>query len=545
VFELGLTAFKDPCRPTDHVGEMRPLQAPPERTDAVALQGRLRTLRIGVWPSVFTSLCVAAYCQATWAQPHRAALLATAIVAALASIALAFTRLEGLVRGRFREVFFVGWSANVVAFVTLGAALDGGVRSPVMLTLFLPLAYAALSYPPLSMLAVATLDVGAFLGLAAFGPHADGPWVGYFAAALVGVAWICGWQAWNLAQQQHTLARVSRTDPLTGALNRRGFEERLAAELDDARRHARCASLVLLDLDEFKLVNDTRGHAAGDELLVWVVAALGAALRDRDAIGRLGGDEFAVLLDVAPAEAHKTADRLVALLAERTGASAGVASFPADGADPERLQHTADVALYAAKRSPRPVVATGARELSWATALAACVDDRMGVEHDHSASVAVLAGLVAAGLGWDEPAIARLRLAATLHDVGKIHVPVAILRKPGRLTDAEFAEMARHPAAGAEIVQRVPGLEDVAHWIRHSHERLDGGGYPDGLAGTNIPEASRILLVADAFDAMTSDRSYRSALSTEQAVAELRRHAGTQFDPACVERLAELVALAA
>ncbi|MEA2340519.1 MAG: hypothetical protein QOG11_596, partial [Solirubrobacteraceae bacterium] len=135
-----------------------------------------------------------------------------------------------------------------------------------------------------------------------------------------------------------------------------------------------------------------------------------------------------------------------------------------------------------------------------------------------------------------------LRLAAMLHDVGKVRVPEAILRKPDPLTAAEWEEIARHPVVGAEIVARVEGLDEIGPWIRHSHERIDGDGYPDGLRGEDIPAASRILLVADAYDAMTSDRSYRRALPAEAAMAELERHTGTQFDPACVAALRTVLA---
>ena len=132
-----------------------------------------------------------------------------------------------------------------------------------------------------------------------------------------------------------------------------------------------------------------------------------------------------------------------------------------------------------------------------------------------------------------------------LHDVGKIHVPEEILRKTGPLDETEWCEMRKHAAAGAEIVASVEGLEPIVAWIRHSHERMDGLGYPDGLAGEAIPQASRILLVADAFDAMTSDRSYRKALGRDEALAELCRHAGTQFDPACVAALEQHLGTAA
>jgi putative nucleotidyltransferase with HDIG domain len=158
----------------------------------------------------------------------------------------------------------------------------------------------------------------------------------------------------------------------------------------------------------------------------------------------------------------------------------------------------------------------------------------MAVQHEHSSAVADHAAAIAEELGWSRTELALLRMAAMLHDVGKVSVPDRILRKPGPLTDAEFAEVAKHPETGAEIVGRIGSLAPIVPWIRHAHEHWDGSGYPDGLSGEAIPLASRVLLVADAFDAMTSDRPYRKARSHDGALEELRRHAGSQFDPRCV-----------
>jgi putative nucleotidyltransferase with HDIG domain len=268
-----------------------------------------------------------------------------------------------------------------------------------------------------------------------------------------------------------------------------------------------------------------------------VAERLRADLRAEDMVARLGGDEFALILPGSDASA--AVERVGALLAERAPASAGVAVYPVDGVDHDALHQVADAELYAHKHGRRHPAkrADPRRELSWAAALAAAVDERMAVQHEHSHAVSGYAAAIAQRLGWEEPQIAQLRLAAMLHDVGKVRVPEAILRKPGPLDAAEWDEIAKHPVVGAEIVARVEGLAAIGPWIRHSHERLDGKGYPDGLGGEEIPAASRILFVADAYDAMTSDRSYRRAMASEAALAELDRHAGTQFDPACVDAL--------
>ena len=507
-----------------------------EPLDALALRARIRTLRVGAWPSAFACVALGVYAAWTWEAPHRAVLLLLSAVSLLASIALVGAPVQRLVRGRWSELFFVGWSASLVGLITLAAALDGGVSSPLAAAYFGPLAYSALCYPLPSMLTVAAIDVAAFLGLAVVDGQAGGPYVFVFASSLVAAAWICAGQAQNLDNQRRELARVSRTDPLTGALNRRGFEERFAVDLAHGQRHARSVALVLLDLDHFKLVNDSDGHAAGDELLRWVVRTLQGELQRPDSLGRLGGDEFAFVVHEEPGAARVTVDRLLEALAARTGVSAGIASYPVDGLEAEELHHVADLELYEAKQGTR-LVRPAARELSWAAALASCVDQRMAVGHEHSRGVAEHAAAIAQRMRWPEADLGLIRLAATLHDVGKIHVPVDILRKPGPLDVEEFAAIAGHPAAGAEIVARVEGLDVVAGWVRHCHERVDGAGYPDGLAGEHIPLASRILLVADAYDAMTSDRPYRRALVPAAALQELRSHAGSQFDPECVALL--------
>jgi diguanylate cyclase (GGDEF)-like protein/putative nucleotidyltransferase with HDIG domain len=508
---------------------------PSESIDALALRARVRTLKIGVWPTLFVCGVLLVYCVWTWDEPHRTPLIVLLVFTCLSTVALARVPIERLVRGRWREPFFLSWSGGLVATITAAAALDGGSSSTLALMFFLPLVYTALSYPLPSMVAIAALTVGAFGGLAWGSGEIGTPYTLVFCGALVCGAWMCAWQAQNLDTQRRELARMSRTDWLTGALNRRGFEERLEIELADARRRGAPLALALIDLDHFKEINDTRGHAAGDELLCWVVGSLREGLRARDTIGRLGGDEFALLLDDDDAGARATVARLLGGLAPRARASAGVASYPNDGAAPHRLHTAADAELYARKHARGGTPAS--RELSWAAAVASAVDERMAVKHAHSVAVTQYAAAIAEARGWEGERLELLRVAAMLHDVGKICIPEHVLRKPGRLTDEEFAQIAEHPTAGADIVRRIDGLAGIADWIAHSHERVDGTGYPDGLSGTEIPEASRILLVADAYDAMTSDRAYREALTAGWAREELRRNAGTQFDPDCVAAL--------
>jgi diguanylate cyclase (GGDEF)-like protein/putative nucleotidyltransferase with HDIG domain len=499
---------------------------------------RLRTasVEIGFWLTVVVCLSSFVYVLLTSEQPNRGLITLIFAVALVAAFAIKALPADAIVHSRFREAFFVTWSALDIALIGLVAGLDGGVTSPFASLWFLTLIFAGISYPFASMLAASVLNLLGFGIVAAVAGNPPLDYVWFMLASLAFACGMCAWQAQKHDVQREDLARVSRSDPLTGCLNRRGFEERLAAEVSDSARHGHPFALILLDLDQFKFVNDSHGHAAGDDLLCWVVASTTAVLRPRDAFGRLGGDEFAIVVPGAgERDGVVLADRVRAALAPRISVTTGLACFPADGADRDELYQHADTELYASKHGAASRTAPGRRELSWAAALALAVDARMAVPEEHSSAVARYAASIGQELGWSGSELALLRMAAMLHDVGKVSVPDRILRKPGPLTAEEYEEIKRHPVAGADIVQRVEGLEPIVPWVRHSHEHFDGSGYPDGLSGETIPPASRILLVADAYDAMTSHRAYRRAMSSEDARAELRNHAGTQFDPACVE----------
>jgi diguanylate cyclase (GGDEF)-like protein len=511
-----------------------------EPADSTGVEFRLRNVRAGVALSLASAVSLTLYCLITWSHANRSAIVAVCVVSGSASLLIERLPLERVMRRtRSREAFFVSWTTILIVIITAMVVLDGGVTSPIAGAYFLPLVFAALSYPVAAMVAVAVVDVSAYTGAAI--TMGGLPWtnVVLVAVTLACAGWMCAWQARNHDQHRDELNRVSRADPLTGALNRRGFDERFAAELSRAVRDGTPLGLLLVDLDDFKGTNDRLGHAAGDEQLRWGVRTMSATLRPSDAVGRLGGDEFAVLAPGAgPAETAALAARLHAALAGGAPASVGVASYPSDGLDADALHQVADLDLYAVKhgRTKRRTSA-GPSELSWATTLARAVDERMALRHEHSLAVARHAALIGEGLGFSEDALAALRLAAILHDVGKIAVPEAVLRKPEPLTAAERTLVERHPGAGADMVARIDGLAEIAPWVRHSHEHVDGSGYPDGLAGADIPLEARILLVADAFDAMTSERPYSPAMPVDDALAELRRCAGREFDSECVDLL--------
>jgi diguanylate cyclase (GGDEF)-like protein len=359
--------------------------------------------------------------------------------------------------------------------------------------------------------------------------------------------------------------RLALTDPLTALGNHRHFHERLREELQDARRESRRLTLCLVDVDDFKLVNDRFGHPAGDRVL----AEVAARLRQGGESFRLGGDEFALILtgaseDSAVRTATSIVERIAALQLD-VGAvtvSAGVAT-----ADPVRSDHgdlirRADGALYTAKQNGKNSVRVALPELGFgalrrlgrtvdgtvrrraAASLAAAVDEREASAPGKSIRVGELAARIAVRLGVEPEEVELVWLAGSLHDLGKLAIPEQILRKRDALTPDERTALEGHAKVGSSMLAEA-GAEPIAQWVRHHHERWDGEGYPDGIPAAEIPLGARILFVADAYQAMTSSRPYRPALAPLEALVELRRCAGTQFDPEIVAALADEVGLAA
>ena len=361
--------------------------------------------------------------------------------------------------------------------------------------------------------------------------------------------------------------RLALTDPLTGLGNHRHFHERLERELAQANERGLPLTLCLVDVDDFKRINDRFGHPAGDRVL----SQLATRLRQTGEAFRLGGDEFALLLpgydeSAALTAAYSVVERVGMLTLDDIGSvtvSAGVATSPHHAADRDELVRLADSALYWAKeygknraRAYRPDVielaelkrlASGpdrAARFRAAASLARAVDARNAYTGSHSQRVAELAARVARRMDLPEDQIELTRLAASLHDLGKLAIPEELLRKPGPLTEPERMILERHPQIGFRMLESL-GVDTVADWVLHHHERWDGSGYPDGLPGDQIPLGARIIFVADAYDAMTSECVYRRRVSPQEAVEELERCAGTQFDPAIVSAFAEELALTA
>jgi len=360
-------------------------------------------------------------------------------------------------------------------------------------------------------------------------------------------------QLYALAEQK------SRVDELTGLFNRRHFQERLKEEIARHSRYGDPFSLFIIDLDNFKTYNDVYGHPAGDTLLGQIGTIIKNSIRDADQAFRYGGDEFVVILpQTAGGDAHAVAERVRQQIADEmekksltVTCSIGLASYPADGVIAGELVVGADTALYYAKwtggnrtyssskatsEPPDDARIHGKRDgLSAVYALVSVVEARDSYVYGHSRRVNTYAVALAEKIGLSPDEVSRVSTAALLHDIGKIGIPDEVLHKKAKLTAENWEAIKAHPRLGTNIVSNIPQLVRCADSILHHHERWDGSGYPEGLKGDQIPLESRILAIADSFEAMSSARPYRPALSREDVMEELRKSAGTQFDPTLVE----------
>jgi diguanylate cyclase (GGDEF)-like protein/PAS domain S-box-containing protein len=402
-------------------------------------------------------------------------------------------------------------------------------------------------------------------------------------------------------ERQRLLAELevrATTDSLTGLYNHAHFYQRLSEEIERSKRHGHPLAVVMMDIDNFKEYNDSRGHQAGDKALHLIADCIRKAIRRSDIAFRYGGDEFAAILphaDSARAQAvvNRINRRIAARLKEMNdpaaawlGVSAGVASYPEDAATVGDLVTIADTALYddkgvalahavmgqgqstesgtyppvALHETQTRVLSTAARELAAAlqdvgapdvfadlnvhtvAAIGAAAEIKDPYIRGHQQRASRWAAALAEEMGLSPEQVRNIRIAGLLHDLGKVGVSESILNKPGKLTEEEYAKIKEHPALGAMmIISEVESLQRLVPIVRHHHERFDGKGYPDGLAGEQIPLEARIMSVVDVFDAMTHDRAYRKALSKEETIAELERGAGTQFDPAVVKAFLAVV----
>ena len=339
----------------------------------------------------------------------------------------------------------------------------------------------------------------------------------------------------NVHMLRHS-AHEALTDQLSGLGNRRRLMEDLAGAFSASRRQ-HPSTLVFFDLNGFKRYNDSFGHAAGDALLSRIGAALRISIGAQGRAYRLGGDEFCILLDGRFAVGDPPVTAAAAALVESgsaftVSASLGLAVVPDDAPSASGALKLADERMYADKARRNGGGHAQARDV-----LMALQSESTPDLHTHVTGVGALATAVAIQLGLESEQLDELQRAAELHDIGKLAIPDEILNKPGPLNAAEWGFMRQHPVIGERILNAAPALAPVARLVRSSHERWDGTGYPDGLAGAGIPLGARIVAVCDAYDAMTSERCYQPARSPADAIEELRRSAGTQLDSEVVDAL--------
>ncbi|MDI6889525.1 MAG: diguanylate cyclase [Thermodesulfovibrionales bacterium] len=352
----------------------------------------------------------------------------------------------------------------------------------------------------------------------------------------------------------------SRLDFLTGLFNRRYFNERLNEEINRRRRHSGIFSLAICDLDFFKNYNDRYGHIAGDKLLRKIGRLIKNSVRTEDLASRYGGDEFVILLpDTDLDNALSVIERVRKNVEEEMKkrkisltASFGLVSWPMNGVSVKEILEAADAAAFEAKRLggnrcilstmlasrlPRTRAEVEAEKtiVNIICSLATALEARDIYTYGHSQEVNKYALMVGEAFGLSKEELVYLSRAALLHDIGKIGVSDRVLNKKGKLNKREWKEMKKHPEVGAEIIGHLPPLLHCKLAILYHHERWDGTGYPSGLKGKEIPFEARILAIADAFTAMTSARPYRPAMSYQEAILELKREAGKQFDPELVE----------
>jgi len=354
-------------------------------------------------------------------------------------------------------------------------------------------------------------------------------------------------------ERQAKLQSIASRDDLTQLQNRRVFYERLQEELDKAERTRRQLSVVMIDVDDLKLINDEFGHQVGDVILRQFGRALNRTTGPGSVTARLGGDEFAVIM---PNADRREADQLAWKIWDQLnaaplwenghasiylGVSIGIGGYPWGGTDLEEVIHWADAKLYANKLERKGFDrgrrgGAGDNRLSSAVVevLSTALDIRDKMTHRHARRVSHMAAGVAKEMGLSEQQVLEIEYAAALHDIGKIGVADSILRKAAPLDEAEWKDMRRHSELGYEILKGIDFLRDAAEIVWAHHERCDGQGYPRGLAGDEIPLGARVFGVVDAYDAMTSRRPYRQAMSRDQACIEIARNSGTQFDPTVV-----------
>ena len=359
----------------------------------------------------------------------------------------------------------------------------------------------------------------------------------------------------RIGELEAQLAHADSRDPLARTLlTLKAFRTQLDQDVARAHRYQRPLSVALLDIDGFRKINLRHGYAVGDEVLATIGNVISDETRVHDLACRMGADEFGLLLpESSGPAAHQAIERLLVRLENVVAGPVSGLSMSVGIAGLEAKQ-TSEQVLAAAGEALQQARAAGGHQAvvfeghvsdetgdashgDVVVALASALQERDQYTGDHSESVVEMSARVAEAMALGPDEIARIRMGALLHDIGKVGIPDHVLHKPGPLDDSEWELMREHPVIGERILRMIPGLGPIARIVRHEHERFDGGGYPDGIGGSEIPIGSRIILACDAYHAMTSDRPYREAMSHADAMAELGKHSGSQFDPEVIQAL--------
>jgi diguanylate cyclase (GGDEF)-like protein len=496
------------------------------------------------------------------ALPYQSTTNVTAVVV-LSGIALLVGLGFAFERGRLPGWSFPAACYGAIALIAFAVYSSHDADSPYAFYFVLVVLFAAYFLSPKHVVLLTLAAAGSYpivLGLIGGGNESAQRWLLTTWTIIVVGAFIA-----ILRQRMNgligRLSDAASRDPLTRLLNRRGFRDVFDLELERSRRSGRPCALLMGDLDHFKRVNDLFGHPVGDERLRTFARLLTAGKRRIDAAARMGGEEFALLLPETDEHgAYVIAERLRHAVRDAFApdqialtVSFGVAAYPNHGATGDQLLKAADQALYVAKELGRDRTAIYRPEvtaqmlsssernqlrtegyLSAMLVLAEAVDLRDAGSAAHSETVGRYAEMIAAELGLEEDRVERVKLAGVLHDIGKVGVPDEVLQKAGPLDEGEWVEIQKHCELGSRLLSGA-GLEDIASWVLAHHERPDGSGYPIGLSGSEIPPEARILAVADAYEAMVADRTYRIGIGVERARGELENGAGSQFDPLVVE----------
>jgi len=488
-----------------------------------ALRMREATITAGIWLTYAVGGLGALYVALTWERPNRAGLLVLFGMATAAGLTVSMLPTERIVHSRWREPFFLSWTLLDFGMLIVGTVLDGGTGSPLVMVFFIPVVFSSMSYPLGSVITVGFTSVISYLLVALVAGGSSVAFQVAFAVVLGCTAAMSAWQAQNHKRQHVELANASRTDPLTGCLNRRGFEERAVAEIEALRRRDdRTAAVLVLDIDYFKPINDRYGHAAGDELLCWVARTLKATVRPLDAVGRLGGDEFAILFpEIEPADLSRVEARVATALRERAPASIGVAVFPDDGLTLEQLARRADARLYASRagrsrdgqtpdaddaegRTGPPAGSQGGHpDGVFGHTTLESLQDALVDQIDASVIVADMNGVVT---GWNmgaEMLYGWSREEAIGRSARELVVP----------TDAEpaerlVAELRRQGRWDGEIGVR---RKDGSTFIAYVRNRLvlDGAGRPSAIVGVAMDISDRVAAEME----LVQSRNYAEAVT--------------------------------